>query len=130
MARPRLRIGVERDVGDHGRAPRPCAQRLYEFPLGVFGIAVATAIFPAMARESHDRAAFVSTLRRGLRLTVFIGLPASAGLLAMREPLAATLFQGGRFTALSGPGGVLFKAGDDSAMLDDSEPTSAAKLPQ
>lgn len=75
-----------------------CAQRLYEFPLGVFGIAVATAIFPAMARQSHDRPAFMETLRRGLRLTVFIGLPASAGLIAMREPLAATLFQGGRFT--------------------------------
>ncbi len=75
-----------------------CAQRLYEFPLGVFGVAVATAIFPAMARQSHDQAAFVSTLRRGLRLTVFIGLPASAGLIALREPLAATLFQGGRFS--------------------------------
>jgi len=76
-----------------------CAQRLYEFPLGVFGVAVATAIFPAMARESGDRAAFIATLRRGLRLTMFIGLPASAGLIALREPLAATLFQGGRFTS-------------------------------
>lgn len=76
-----------------------CAQRLYEFPLGVFGVAVATAIFPAMARQSNDLAALVATLRRGLRLTVFIGLPASAGLIAIREPLSATLFQGGRFTS-------------------------------
>ena len=76
-----------------------CAQRLYEFPLGVFGIAIATAIFPAMARESHDPPAFLATLRRGLRLTVFIGLPASVALMATRDTLATTLFQGGRFTA-------------------------------
>jgi putative peptidoglycan lipid II flippase len=75
------------------------AQRLYQFPLGVFGIAVATAIFPALARAAGDGASFVNTLRRGLRLVIFIGLPASVGLMLVRGPLAAVIFQGGDFTA-------------------------------
>jgi putative peptidoglycan lipid II flippase len=74
------------------------AQRLYEFPLGVFGIAIASAIFPVLSRQSNDRDAFVSTLRRGIRLTVFIGLPASVGLMLIGRPAVAVLLQGGRFT--------------------------------
>ncbi|MHC4810759.1 MAG: murein biosynthesis integral membrane protein MurJ [Planctomycetota bacterium] len=77
------------------------AQRLYQFPLGVFGIAVATAIFPRLARRASesDLPGVLETVRSGLRLTVFIGLPASAGLVLVREPLTATLFEGGDFTA-------------------------------
>ncbi|MCI0675668.1 MAG: murein biosynthesis integral membrane protein MurJ [Phycisphaerales bacterium] len=76
------------------------AQRLYEFPLGVFGIAVATAIFPALARVggAEDRERFAATLRRGLRLVMFIGLPASIGLILVREPLTAVVYQGGDFS--------------------------------
>jgi putative peptidoglycan lipid II flippase len=86
------------------------AQRLYEFPLGVFGIAVATAIFPALARaagrgerppgkgEQADDA-FVDIFRRGLRLVVYIGLPASVGLILVRVPLTAAILQGRNFTA-------------------------------
>jgi putative peptidoglycan lipid II flippase len=73
------------------------AQRLYQFPLGVFGIALATAIFPALARQADDQQGFTETLRRGLRLVVFIGLPASVGLVLVRRPLAAVLLQGGAF---------------------------------
>lgn len=77
------------------------AQRLYQFPLGVFGIAVATAIFPLLARQAGeaDGEAFAATVRRGLRLVVFIGLPASVGLVLVREELAAAILQGGQFTA-------------------------------
>jgi putative peptidoglycan lipid II flippase len=79
------------------------AQRLYEFPLGVFGIAVATAIFPALARLSgdgvDDRQRFADTVRRGLRLVVYIGLPASVGLILIRQPLTAVVFYGEKFTA-------------------------------
>ena len=59
------------------------AQRLYEFPLGVFGVATATAIFPALAREANAPDRFMETLRRGIRLSFFIGFPASVGLLAV-----------------------------------------------
>ncbi len=74
------------------------SQRLYQFPLGVFGIAVATAIFPALAKcAASDRAGFDQTLRNGLRLTVFIGLPASVGLIMVRLPLTRLIFQYGKF---------------------------------
>ena len=71
------------------------AQRLYQFPLGVFGVAVATAIFPMLARADGDAGAFASTLRRGLRLSLFIGLPASIGLVLVREPLTLVVYGGG-----------------------------------
>lgn len=79
------------------------SQRLYQFPLGVFGIAVATAIFPALARAAATRGEdggshFRDILRNGLRLTVFIGLPASVGLILVRVPLARMIFQYGKFS--------------------------------
>jgi putative peptidoglycan lipid II flippase len=77
------------------------AQRLYEFPLGVFGIAIATAIFPALARVAgnSDREQFADILRRGLRLVMYIGLPASVGLVLVRVPLTAAILQGRNFTS-------------------------------
>ncbi len=75
------------------------AQRLYQFPLGVFGIAIATAIFPRLSAAAGDPAAFARTLRRGLWLSLAIGLPASAGLLATRVPLARVVFERGAFDA-------------------------------
>ena len=68
------------------------SSRLYQFPLGVFGIAVATAIFPLLSRQAAQRAQFVGTLRRGVRLSLFIGLPATAGLLLVRHDLVSVLF--------------------------------------
>jgi len=73
------------------------AQRLYQFPLGVFGIAVATAIFPLLAVASDDGANFRSILQRGLRLVLFIGLPASVGLMLVADPLTRVIYEGGRF---------------------------------
>lgn len=70
------------------------AQRLYQFPLGVFGIAVATVVFPRLARASIDPASFVRTLRDGVRLSLFIALPASVGLALVREPLVQTVYTG------------------------------------
>ena len=80
------------------------AQRLYQFPLGVFGIAIATAIFPALAHAAAtnsladgsptaDMAPFRSILQRGLRLTVFIAVPASVGLMIVGLPLARFIFE-------------------------------------
>lgn len=70
-------------------------QTLYQFPLGVFGIAVATAIFPLLSRSSDKPEEFTQHLRRGLRLSFFIGLPASVGLILVRHDLVATIFGGG-----------------------------------
>ncbi|MCB9846895.1 MAG: murein biosynthesis integral membrane protein MurJ [Phycisphaeraceae bacterium] len=74
------------------------AQRLYQFPLGVFGIAIATAVFPALARAAGSPDAFLATIRRGVRLSLFIGAPATLGLIAVRRELVAVVYQGGAFT--------------------------------
>lgn len=68
------------------------AARLYEFPLGVFGIAIATAIFPALSRLAHDPAAFGSILRQGLRLSFYIGFPAGVGLILVRTALCEVIY--------------------------------------
>lgn len=71
------------------------AQRLYQFPLGVFGIAVATAAFPALSRVANDEARFGDMLRRGMRLSLFIGVPASVGLWLVGDSLIRVLYTGG-----------------------------------
>ena len=68
------------------------AQRLYQFPLGVFGIAIASVVFPMLARESGDPGAFSRVLWRGVRLSLFISVPASVGLLLVAEDLVAVLY--------------------------------------
>ena len=92
-------FGLEYPLGEGALASITWAQRLYQFPLGVFGIAVATAIYPLLAKQSKDQDSFASTIQRGLRLVIFVGLPASVGLIIVREPLVAVVFQGEKFTS-------------------------------
>lgn len=76
------------------------SDRLVEFPLGVFGIALATVILPRLS-EQHAAATgqvFSDTLDWALRLVLFIGAPAAVGLALLAEPLLATLFFRGEFT--------------------------------
>jgi len=77
------------------------SDRLMEFPLGIFGIALATVILPALSDTHHKRSPkdFSTLLDWGLRWCVLIGLPASVALIILAEPLVATLFQYGAFTA-------------------------------
>lgn len=70
--------------------------RFYQFPLGVFGLAVATAVFPLLSRTAADRPAFADMLRRGVRISLLIGLPASAGLWLVANDLTAVMLQGGK----------------------------------
>lgn len=84
-----------------GAAPRLWwAQNLYQFPLGVFAIALATAIFPALSADAQDadREKFREGLRRGIKITLWEGLPASVGLVVVALPAVQLLFEGGRFT--------------------------------
>jgi len=77
------------------------ADRLLEFPLGVFSIALATVILPGLsthhARASAER--FTATLDWALRLTLLLATPAAVGLLTLAGPLTATLFGHGAFLA-------------------------------
>ena len=92
-------FGMDYPLAEGSMADLSFAQRLYQLPLGVFGLAIATAIFPLLAQQSADSKTFNSTVRRGIRLSLFVALPAGAGLILVAQPLAATLFQGARFTA-------------------------------
>lgn len=87
--------GVAYPLDEGSNTVLTLTQRLYQFPLGVFGIAVATAVFPMLARTSGDGERFAATLRRGLRLSLFIGLPASVGLALVRADAVAVLYSGG-----------------------------------
>lgn len=77
------------------------SQRLYQFPLGILGISLATAIFPVMSSEAarKDFDALVKTISRGIRAAVFIALPATAGLFLVRNLVVSVLFERGRFTS-------------------------------
>ena len=77
------------------------AQYLYQLPLGVFGIALATAIFPVLSARAaaNDRAGLAETFSRGVRVNLFVALPATAGLILVAQPLVATFFQHGAFDA-------------------------------
>jgi len=76
------------------------AQRLYQFPLGVFAIALATAIFPALSRHAaeDDLPGLGRTLSRGMRVATFEALPCLAGLILIRKPLVAVLLNRGEFS--------------------------------
>lgn len=77
------------------------SDRLVEFPLGVFGIALATVLLPSLS-HTHARASseyFSRTLDWALRWVLLIGLPATIGLTVLAGPLLTTLFHYGEFDA-------------------------------
>jgi putative peptidoglycan lipid II flippase len=77
------------------------AQFLYQFPLGVFAIALATAIFPQIADDAIeiDRDRFRGIVRQGIEASLFIGLPASVGMILVSLPAVRFMFERGQFTA-------------------------------
>ncbi len=77
------------------------AERLMEFPQGVFGVALATVILPDLSRQhaEQDGQQFSRTLDWALRWAVLITLPATLGLILLAGPLLTTLFQYGEFSA-------------------------------
>lgn len=77
------------------------SDRLMEFPLGIFGIALATVILPNLSRQhaSASQAQFAATLDWSIRFVILISAPASVGLVLLAGPVLATIFYGGEFTA-------------------------------
>jgi putative peptidoglycan lipid II flippase len=75
------------------------ADRVMEFPLGVFGVALASAALPAMSRQAAagDRGGLGRTLNFALRLSCYVALPATVGLVVLRTPITRVLFERGRF---------------------------------
>lgn len=75
------------------------AFRIIYLPIGLFGVAVGTAAAPAVARAAaaDDAAGVARTVADGLRLVAVLTLPATAGLLALAEPVVALLYERGAF---------------------------------
>jgi putative peptidoglycan lipid II flippase len=75
------------------------ADRLIHFPLGIFGIALATAVLPSLSRQAAEKnlGAMADTMIYGLRLTMFIILPAMVGLMVLARPLVDLLYLRGEF---------------------------------
>ncbi|MCK7458059.1 murein biosynthesis integral membrane protein MurJ [Idiomarina aminovorans] len=76
------------------------SDRLLEFPLGLFGIAIATVILPALSSRHVDQSKenFSSTLDWGVRMVLLLGVPAMAGLFVLAEPMLMVLFMHGAFS--------------------------------
>jgi len=75
------------------------AGRLLEFPLGVFGMALAIAAFPRLSQESSrgDAERFRQILEESLRMVTFVMVPATIGLVVLSKPIVQVLFQRGEF---------------------------------
>jgi len=75
------------------------SDRMLEFPLGLFAIAIATVILPSLSRHhaKNEVDDFNKTMNWGLRLVFLIGIPAALGLFVMAEPIMLTVFQRGEF---------------------------------
>ncbi len=74
--------------------------RLIQFPLGVFGIAMATAVFPYFSTHAarKDWKNFALTYNQAIRVILFIGIPASIGLILLRNPLVELFYERNAFT--------------------------------
>ena len=79
------------------------AMRFVHLPIGVFGVAMATAVLPSLSEQAakHDEKAMRETFSFSLRLLFFMSLPAMAGLITLSGPIIRVLFQRGEFTPLA-----------------------------
>lgn len=75
-------------------------ERFYQLPVGLLGLAIATVIYPTLARHAArgDRARIGVDLTLGLRWVLFASIPAGVGLMLVAEPLMKILFVRGAFT--------------------------------
>lgn len=76
------------------------SDRLLEFPLGLFGIAIATVILPALSRNhvNAESPGFSKTMDWGVKAILLMGLPAMCGLIVLAKPMLMVLFMRGAFT--------------------------------
>ena len=71
-------------------------------PLGLFGMAISTAIFPRMAEQAaRDESQLQETVSKALRLILYLTIPASVGLVILARPITAFLLRSGSFDATS-----------------------------
>lgn len=75
------------------------AFRILYLPIGIFGVALGTIATTGLARSAarNDAAAMRALLVRGLRMLLFLCIPATAGLIVVGEPVVRLLYERGRF---------------------------------
>ncbi len=79
------------------------AQRLVQFPMGVFGVAMSTALLPALSVQSGRReiGQMIETISKSYRATMFLIVPSMVGLFVLREPIVQLIYEHGAFTHVS-----------------------------
>ncbi len=79
------------------------SDRLLEFPLGLFGIAISTVILPKLAQTfaQKKQQEYQQTLRWAMSLAMFVAMPSALGLLMLAQPVVITLFAYDQFTLAS-----------------------------
>jgi putative peptidoglycan lipid II flippase len=94
-------VAANRIDADLGPAAIDAAFRIYMLPQGIFSVAVATVLFPSLARFASrgDMSGFRSTVSLGIRQIVFLLVPASAVVAVLAEPLTRLIYQRGAFHA-------------------------------
>jgi putative peptidoglycan lipid II flippase len=86
-------------VSVHAPAAIDKAFRLYQLPQGIFSVAIATVLFPTLARFANNQE-FVNlraTLANGMRQILFVLVPATAAILALSDPIIRLVYQRGEF---------------------------------
>lgn len=84
------------------------ADRVYQLPLGVVGIAVAIVLLPELARalKAGDAREAASLQNRSVEFTLFLTLPAAVALLVIAEPIIRVLYERGQFAEMGATGQV------------------------
>ncbi|PIE82997.1 MAG: murein biosynthesis integral membrane protein MurJ [Candidatus Contendobacter odensis] len=99
------------------------SDRLVEFPLGIFGVALGTVILPKLSRQhaGAENRNFSHTLDWALRWSLLVSIPAAVALALLSVPILSTLFQYGEFNArdvtMSARSLIAFSAGLTAFML-------------
>ncbi len=75
------------------------SDRLLEFPIGIFAVAIGTVILPALSKVkvTNDEAGFTRTMDWGVKLVLTLGIPAMLGMISLREPIIRVLFLRGSY---------------------------------
>jgi putative peptidoglycan lipid II flippase len=78
------------------------ADRLFQLPLGVIGVAIGVVLLPTLSHKlrSGDHAAVVESENRALEFALLLTLPAALALFLAAEPIMRVLFERGAFTAV------------------------------
>ncbi len=88
-------------VSEEAPAAIDKAFRLYQLPQGIFSVAIATVLFPTLARFANNKE-FVNlraTLANGMRQILFVLVPAAVAFLALSDPIIRLVYQRGEFSA-------------------------------